>query len=164
MSVSVSSRWRVPREGGMTFVVLREKVRAVRSVRDIDGMLGWTLRKYANFQTSKICYAALNPQTMEVYRRSHCGENWDALGYLYTQASSQPREALAWVASASSSGRAEQRRRGMWRKIEGLECGVVRYCVVIGQPVADSGKARTCFPRGLVAPECQASMSKHARS
>jgi len=37
----------------MTFVVLREKVRAVRSVRDIDGMLGWALRRYTNFQTFK---------------------------------------------------------------------------------------------------------------
>ena len=85
----------------MTFVVLREKVRAVRSVRDIDGMLGWTLRKYTNFQTSKICYAALNSQTVEVCMRNHCGEIWSAPGYLYTQASSQPREALVWVASAS---------------------------------------------------------------
>ena len=50
----------------MTFVVLREKVRAVRSVRDIDGMLGRTLRKYTNCQTSKISYTALNSQTVEV--------------------------------------------------------------------------------------------------
>ena len=50
----------------MTFVVLREKVRAVRSVRDIDGMLGWALRKYTNFQASETRYAALNSQTVDV--------------------------------------------------------------------------------------------------
>jgi hypothetical protein len=138
----------------MTFVVLREKVRAVRRVRDIDGMFGRTSRK--DIQTSKLCCPALNPQTGKVYTRDECGEGRSARGYLYTQASSQPREALVWVASASPSGRAEQCRRGMWRKIEGVECGVVRYRVVIGWRGADSGKARTCFPR---APEHQTSIT-----
>jgi hypothetical protein len=34
--------------GGGTFVVLREKVRAVWRVRDSDGMLGEALVRYAN--------------------------------------------------------------------------------------------------------------------
>jgi hypothetical protein len=51
----------------MTFVVLREKVRAVRRVRDIDGMFGRTSRKDTNFQT--MLSSAQSTDWKSIYKR-----------------------------------------------------------------------------------------------
>jgi hypothetical protein len=66
MSADVSNSSKMIEGYGMTFVVLREKVRAVRRVRDIDGMLCWTGYRYTNFQT--MLYSAQSTDWRELYK------------------------------------------------------------------------------------------------